>query len=132
MTDIYGRDLDDDEIESIKKIIEGEGYEAVMKDVSQVRKESYKKFYDWYGKKTGLSVHKINEELIKAGIKSYNKMVKPFTKCKSIEDVHKDFSKEINMTFIDTLGAMQDRGMKVILENHGYASAVDFLEGTRH
>ena len=47
MTDIYGRDLDDDEIESIKKIIEGEGYEAVMKDVSQVRKESYNKFYDW-------------------------------------------------------------------------------------
>ena len=38
MTDIYGRDLDDDEIESIKKIIEGEGYEAVMKDVSEIKK----------------------------------------------------------------------------------------------
>ena len=109
MTDIYGRDLDDSEIESIKKIIEGEGYEAVMKDVSKVRKLTYKIFYEWYGKKTGLSVHKMNEELIKAGIISYNKMVKPFTECRSIEDVHKNFSTEINMTFIDTLGVMQDR-----------------------
>lgn len=132
MTDIYGRDLDEDEIESIKKIIEGEGYEAVMKDVAEIRKQSYDKFYEWYGKKTGLSVHKMNEELIKTGIKSYNQMVKPFSKCRTLNDVHKDFSREINMTFIDTLGAMQDRGMKTILEKHGYNNAVDFLEGERH
>ena len=74
----------------------------------------------------------MNEELIKTGIKSYNQMVKPFSKCRTLNDVHKDFSREINMTFIDTLGAMQDRGMKTILEKHGYNNAVDFLEGERH
>ncbi len=57
-------DLDDDEIESIKKIIEGEGYEAVMKDVAEVRQKSYEKFYEWYGKKTGKTVHEMNGELI--------------------------------------------------------------------
>ena len=132
MSDIYGRDLDDDEVESIKKIIEGEGYEAVMKDVAEVRQKSYEKFYEWYGKKTGKTVHEMNEELIMTGIESYNQMVKPEAKCKTLNDVHKDFSREISMSFIDTLGAMQDRGMKVILENHGYASAVDFLEGVGH
>lgn len=132
MSDIYGRDLDDDETESIKKIIEGEGYEAVMRDVADVRKKSYDKFYEWYSKKTGKTIHEINEELIMTGIASYNQMVKPKVKCKTLNDVHNDFLREINMSFIDTLGAMQDRGIKIILENHGYASAVDFLEGRRH
>lgn len=122
------RDIDDDEIEKIKKVVEGEGYEAVMADVSEIRKKSYDKFYAWYGNKTKMTPHQINELLVKTGIDAYNNMVRPDNKCKDINDVMNDMSEEINMSFVDTLGAMQDRGLMVILQQNGYDNAVDFCE----
>ena len=124
-----GRDMSDDEIEAMRKLVEGDGYEAMMESVNGVRSKSYKLFYAWYGNKTGKSKHEINEIMIQKGIKDYNATVKPDIKCKTVDDVMKDFEQEVKLSFIDTLASMQDRGMMVMIkEELGIDNAHDFLD----
>mgnify|MGYP003154081276 CR=1 FL=1 len=66
--------------------------------------------------------------MVHKGIEDYNKCIKPDNKCKTIQDVQKDFSTDVNMTFTDTLGSMQDRGLMVMIkELLGIDNAYDFL-----
>jgi hypothetical protein len=124
-----GRDMTEDELEAIKKIVEGDGYEAMMESVNGIRGKTYKLFYAWYGNKTGKSKHEINEIMIQKGIKDYNDIIKPDIKCKTVDDVMKDFEQEVTLSFIDTLASMQDRGMMVMIkEELGIDNAHDFLE----
>jgi hypothetical protein len=124
-----GRDMTEDELEAIKKIVEGNGYEAMMESVNGIRGKTYKLFYAWYGNKTGKSKHEINEIMIQKGIKDYNDTIKPDIKCKTVDDVMKDFEQEVTLSFIDTLASMQDRGMMVMIkEELGIDNAHDFLE----
>ena len=123
------RDMTDEEIDAMKKLIEGEGYEAMMGSVSHMRMQSYKTFYAWYENKTGKTKHEINEILIEKGIKAYNELTNPKQKCNTISDVQKDLRDEMDMSFIDTVGAMQDRGFMVLIkEELGIDNASDFLE----
>jgi uncharacterized protein YpuA (DUF1002 family) len=123
------RNMSEDELEAIKKLVEGEGYEAMMESVNDVRSKTYKLFYAWYGNKSGKTKHEINEILVEKGIKDYNDTVNPDTKCETIEEVMKDFKEEVNLTFIDTLASMQDRGMMVMIkEKLGITNAHGFLE----
>lgn len=123
------RDMTDDEIEAMKKIIEGKGYEAMMGSVSKMRMQSYKTFYAWYENKTGMTKHQINEILVDKGIDDYNNVIRPSVRCKTIQDVLEDFKDEIEMTFVDCVGAMQDRGFMVLIkEELGFDNAGDFLD----
>ena len=66
--------------------------------------------------------------MVDKGIDDYNKCIKPDTKCKTILDVQKDFSRDVNLSFTDTLGSMQDRGLMVMIkELLGIDNAYDFL-----
>ena len=48
--------------------------------------------------------------------------------CKTILDVQKDFAEEVDLSFTDTLGSMQDRGLMVMIkELLGIDNAYDFL-----
>jgi hypothetical protein len=67
--------------------------------------------------------------MIQKGIKDYNDTIKPDIKCKTVDDVMKDFEQEVTLSFIDTLASMQDRGMMVMIkEELGIDNAHDFLE----
>jgi hypothetical protein len=67
--------------------------------------------------------------MIHKGIKDYNETVMPDIKCKTVDDVMKDFEQEVNLSFIDTLASMQDRGMMVMIkEELGIDNAHDFLD----
>lgn len=123
-----GRDMSDDEIDAMRKLVEGEGYESMMESVNGLRSKTYKTFYAWFENKTGMTKHRITEVMVDKGIDDYNKCIKPDTKCKTILDVQKDFSRDVNLSFIDTLSSMQDRGLMVMIkELLGIDNAYDFL-----
>jgi hypothetical protein len=123
-----GRDMSDDEIEAMRKLVEGEGYESMMSTVNDTRSKTYKTFYAWFENKTGMTKHRITEVMVDKGIDDYNKCLKPDIKCKTILDVQKDFSRDVNLSFIDTLSSMQDRGLMVMIkELLGIDNAYDFL-----
>ena len=123
-----GRDMSDDEIDAMKRLVEGDGYEAMMASVSGLRAKAYKTFYAWFENKTGMTKHRITEIMVDKGINDYNKCIKPSNTCKTIQDVQKDFAEEVDLSFADTLSSMQDRGMMVMVkELLGIDNAHDFL-----
>lgn len=123
-----GRDMSDDEIEAMKRLVEGDGYEAMMNSVNGMRSKVYKTFYAWFGNKTGRTKHEITQIMVDKGINDYNKCIKPYVNCKTVLDVQKDFAEEVDLSFTDTLSSMQDRGMMVMVkELLGIDNAYDFL-----
>jgi hypothetical protein len=123
-----GRDMSDDEIDAMKRLVEGDGYEAMMNSVNGMRSKVYKTFYAWFGNKTGRTKHEITQIMVDKGINDYNKCIKPYVNCKTILDVQKDFAEEVDLSFTDTLSSMQDRGMMVMVkELLGIDNAYDFL-----
>ena len=123
-----GRDMSDDEIDAMKRLVEGDGYEAMMESVNGLRSKSYKTFYAWFENKTGMTKHRITEIMVDKGINDYNKCIKPNVDCKTILDVQKDFAEEVDLSFTDTLSSMQDRGLMVMIkELLGIDNAYDFL-----
>ena len=123
-----GRDMSDDEIEAMRKLVEGEGYESMMSTVSDTRSKTYKTFYAWFENKTGRTKHEITKIMVDKGINDYNKCIKPNVDCKTILDIQKDFAEEVDLSFTDTLSSMQDRGMMVMIkELLGIDNAYDFL-----
>ena len=123
-----GRDMSDDEIEAMKRLVEGDGYEAMMASVNGLRAKAYKTFYAWFENKTGRTKHEITQIMVAKGIEDYNKCIKPNVDCKTIQDVQKDFAEEVDLSFADTLSSMQDRGMMVMVkELLGIDNAHDFL-----
>jgi hypothetical protein len=123
-----GRDMSDDEIDAMKRLVEGDGYEAMMDTVSGLRSKTYKTFYAWFENKTGRTKHEITKIMVDKGINDYNKCIKPNVDCKTILDVQKDFAEEVDLSFTDTLSSMQDRGLMVMIkELLGIDNAYDFL-----
>jgi len=123
-----GRDMSDDEIEAMKRLVEGDGYEAMMASVNGLRAKAYKTFYAWFENKTHRTKHEITQIMVAKGIEDYNKCIKPNVDCKTIQDVQKDFAEEVDLSFADTLSSMQDRGMMVMVkELLGIDNAHDFL-----
>ncbi len=125
-----GENWDIDEIyEKADKDLKNGGYSKMMSDVEKAKSLTFKTFYKVYCKKTGMTKHQVNEELIDLGIIDYNNYMK--TSCKDIDEVFKDMITEgglSGMTRMDTISALQDRGMMKILHDEYKAdSAYEFL-----
>jgi hypothetical protein len=109
--------------------LEEGGYSKMMKSMDKVKKLTFKTLYDHYCPKYSMTKHQVNELMVERGIDDYNKQIG--TNCETAKEVHLDLQQNgglNSMTFEDTVNAMQDRGIMILItDEFGSHTAHEFL-----